>query len=262
LALSYGPVAKVMVEDHGSVRVLRLNRPDVLNAIDGETAGVIERTIVEFAAGRSARVLIVTGDQRSFSTGADLKDVGSLAERQGWERTGPLGFARLDPGKPVIAAVEGYCFAGGLELALWCDFRIAGEGAEFGVLNRRWGISLVDGGTQRLRSILGVGNALYLLETGARVDTAWALRNGLVQEVVPRGGAFARALELAEQVASYPQASLLADRKGLLRAAGLDLGLRLEAELGYATLNDPEKERLLEAFGGGDRPPSHRPTAG
>jgi enoyl-CoA hydratase len=254
-------VAKVIVEDRGLVRILRLNRPDVLNAIDGETAGVIESAILEFATDQSARVLVVTGDEHSFSTGADLKNVASLAARQGWERTGPLGFARLDPGKPAIAAVEGYCFAGGLELALWCDFRIAAEGAEFGVLNRRWGISLVDGGTQRLRAILGVGNALYLLETGARVDTTWALRNGLVQEVVAKGGAFARALELAEQVASYPQASLLADRKGLLRAAGLDIGLRLEAELGYATLNDPETSRLLEAFARGERPASPRPPA-
>jgi enoyl-CoA hydratase len=254
-------VAKVRVEHRGNVRVLRLDRPDVLNAIDGETAALIETAIVDFAADHSARVLVVTGDERSFSAGADLKNVASLVERPGWEQTGPLGFARLDPGKPAIAAVEGYCFAGGLELALWCDFRIAGEGAEFGVLNRRWGISLVDGGTQRLRSILGVGNALYLLETGARVDTAWALRNGLVQEVVPRGGAYARALELAEQVAGYPQASLLADRKGLLRAAGLDIGLRLEAELGYATLNDPETARLLEDFASGARPPSPRPPA-
>jgi enoyl-CoA hydratase len=252
-------VAKLIVEDHGNVRILRLNRPEVLNAIDGETAGVLESTIVEFATDQSARVLVVTGDEHSFSTGADLKNVASLGARQGWERTGPLGFARLDPGKPAIAAVEGYCFAGGLELALWCDFRIAGDSAEFGVLNRRWGISLVDGGTQRLRAILGVGNALYLLETGARVDTSWALRNGLVQEVVPKGGAFARAMELAEQVASYPQASLLADRKGLLRAAGLDIGLRLEAELGYATLNDPETSRLLEDFARGERPASPRP---
>ena len=110
--------------------------------------------------------------------------------------------------------------------------------------------------------MLGVGNALYLLETGARVDAAWALRNGLVQEVVARGGALERALELAEQVASYPQASLLADRKGLLRAAGLDIGLRLEAELGYATLDDPETSSLLEAFARGDRPPSPRPPDG
>jgi len=254
-------VAKVSVEDLGSVRVLRLNRPEVLNAIDGETAALLESAIVGFAGDRSARVLVVTGDERSFSTGADLKNVASLGRRPGWERTGPLGFARLDPGKPAVAAVEGYCFAGGLELALWCDFRIAAEGAEFGVLNRRWGISLVDGGTQRLRSVLGVGNALYLLDTGARVDTAWALRNGLVQEVVPRGAALARALELAEQIASYPQASLLADRKGLLRATGLETGLRLEAELGYATLNDPETARLLEDFARGERPASPRPPA-
>jgi enoyl-CoA hydratase len=252
-------VSKVEVKQSGSVTLLKLNRPEVLNCIDGETAGLLEQAILAFASDASARVLVVTGDERAFCTGADLKAVASLAERHGWERTGPLGFARLDPGKPVVAAVEGHCFAGGLELALWCDFRIAGEEAEFGVLNRRWGISLVDGGTQRLRSVLGVGNALYLLETGARVGSAWALRNGLVQEVVRRGQALPRALELAEAIASYPQASLLADRKGLLRAAGLEAGLRLEAELGYATLNDPEIKRLLDDFARGERPPSPRP---
>jgi enoyl-CoA hydratase len=250
---------KLLVEDHGPVRVARLNRPEVLNCIDGATAGLLEASVVTFAADPGARVLVVTGDRRSFSTGADLKDARSLLERPGWQRTGPLGFARLEPGKPVLAAVEGYCFAGGLELALWCDFRIAGEGAEFGVLNRRWGISLIDGGTQRLRSVLGVGNALYLLETGARVDTAWALRNGLVQEVVASGKAFERSLELAQHIASYPQASLLADRKGLLRAAGLETGLRLEAELGYETLGDPDTARLLESFARGERPASPRP---
>jgi enoyl-CoA hydratase len=248
---------KLLVEDHGPVRVARLNRPEVLNCIDGETAGLLEASIVTFAADPGARVLVVTGDRRSFSTGADLKDARSLLERPGWQRTGPLGFARLEPGKPVLAAVEGYCFAGGLELALWCDFRIAGEGAEFGMLNRRFGVPLVDGGTQRLRAVLGVGNALYLLETGARVGSEWALRNGLVQEVVPAGQALSRTLELAQSIAAYPQRSLLADRKGLLRAAGLEPGLRLEAELGYAVLDDPEMARLLDEFG--NSPP---PTGG
>jgi enoyl-CoA hydratase len=252
-------MTKLLVEERGAVRLLRLNRPEVLNCIDGETAGQLEAAILDFAQDTEARVLVVTGDARAFSTGADLKNVASLSGREGWQRTGPLGFARLDPGKPAVAAVEGYCFAGGLELALWCDFRIAGEGAEFGVLNRRWGVPLIDGGTQRLRSVLGAGNALYLLETGARVDAAWALRNGLVQEVTPAGGALARALELADVIASYPQASLLADRKGLLRAAGLETGLRLEAELGYATLADPEIARLLEGFARGDRPEPPRP---
>jgi enoyl-CoA hydratase len=254
-------MARLLVEDRGAVRLLRLNRPQVLNCIDGETAAELEGAILAFAQDSAARVLVVSGDERAFSTGADLKNVASLTGREGWQRTGPLGFARLDPGKPVVAAVEGYCFAGGLELALWCDFRIAGEGAEFGVLNRRWGVPLIDGGTQRLRSVLGTGNALYLLETGARVDAAWALRNGLVQEVTPRGRALERALELAGVIASYPQASLLADRKGLLRAAGLETGLRLEAELGYASLADPEIGRLLDGFARGERPEPPRPPS-
>jgi enoyl-CoA hydratase len=134
-----------------------------------------------------------------------------------------MGFARLDPGKPTLAAVNGYCFAGGLELAAWCDIRIAAATAEFGALNRRWGVPFVDGGTQRFPRIVGQGNALWLVETGVRIDACRALAMGLVQEVVEGDDALPRALELARQIAGYPQASLRADRAAILASWGLAL---------------------------------------
>ena len=132
------------------------------------------------------------------------------------ERAGPMGFAHLDPGKPTIAAVNGYCFAGGMELACWCDFRIASANAEFGALNRRWGVPFIDGGTQRFPRIMGQGNALWMIETGVRIDAQRALAIGLVQEVVPEGQALDRALELADRIAGYPQASIRTDRAATL----------------------------------------------
>jgi enoyl-CoA hydratase len=254
-------MAKVEVERRRAVTVVTLNRPKVHNAIDGETGGLLRDAIQDFGRDGSARALVLTGaGGRSFCTGADLKDVGGLASPPAGE--GPLRFSRLDPGKPTIAAVEGYCFAGGLELACWCDFRIAGDTAEFGVLNRRWGIPLVDGGTQRLPRLVGLGNALWLIETGMRIDAARARSIGLVQEAVPAGHALERALELAERAAAYPQASLCADRASALATHGqsLDDGLAGEERLGLASLADPEIGAALARFASGDRPEPPRPA--
>ena len=254
---------KVEAERRERITVLTINRPEVHHCIDVETAALLEEAIVEFGEDEESDVLVVTGSgPEAFSSGADLKAAEGLLEREGWNRSGPLGFARLDPGKPTIAAVNGYCFAGGLELACWCDIRIASENAEFGVLNRRWGVPLVDGGTQRLPRIVGQGNAMYLALTGVRIDARRALAMGLVQEVVPSGQALTRALELAEAVASYPQASLKADRRGLLVALGLPMadGLEEEAEAGIATVADPEMAAGLARFADGDRPEPPQPA--
>src|SRR2546430_3654109 len=141
-------MAKVEVERRGAVSVLTINRPEVHNAVDGEAAELITSSIESFAADDGARVLVVTGaGGRAFCSGADLKAAGELVGRPDAPRTGPMGFSSTDPGKPTIAAVEGFCFAGGLELATWCDLRVAGETAEFGALSRRWGVPYVDGGT-------------------------------------------------------------------------------------------------------------------
>jgi enoyl-CoA hydratase len=237
------PAPKVLVERRGTVTVLTLNRPDVHNCVDGETAGLISAGIESFAADTEARVLVVTGaGVRAFCAGADLKAIDELMRRPEAARTGPLGFSGLEPGKPRIAAVEGFCVGGGIELACWCDLRIAGEGAEFGALNRQVGVPWVDGGTQRMTRVVGQGNALYLIESGERIGARRAYEMGLVQEVAPAGRALARALELAERIASYPQRSLLADRRAVLETWGrsLDDGLALESRLGLAAADDPE----------------------
>jgi len=256
---------KVLVTQQDEVTVLTLNRPDVHNCVDGETAEAIGTAIEAFAANDDARVLVVTGaGPLAFCSGADLEHGETLLEHRYTDKAGPMGFAALDPGKPTIGAINGYCFAGGLELAAWCDFRIAAANAEFGVLNRRWGVPLVDGGTQRLPRIVGQANALYLIETGVRVNAQRALMMGFVQEIVPAGEALRRALELAARIAGYPQLSLRADRAVSLSTYGSSLadGLKREAEVGRATLLDPEMAAGLQRFASGDRPEAPRPPGG
>jgi enoyl-CoA hydratase len=253
---------KVLVTTEDGVTVLTLNRPKIHNAVDGETAEAIGTAIEAFASDDAARVLIVTGaGQLSFCSGADLEHGETLLGHRYTDKAGPMGFAALDPGKPVIGAINGYCFAGGMELAAWCDFRIAAANAEFGVLNRRWGVPLVDGGTQRLPRIVGQANALYLIETGVRINAQRALVMGFVQEIVPAGEALKRALILAERIAGYPQSSIRADRAASLSTFGSTLanGLKIEAEIGRATLLDPEMAAGLERFASGDRPEPPRP---
>ena len=163
--------------------------------------------------------------------------------------------------KPTIAAVNGYCLAGGLELACWCDFRVASRNAQFGVLNRRWGVPLVDGGTQRLPRIVGLSNALYLIQTGALIDSDDALRIGLVQEVVPQGMALTRALELAQVISAYPQTSLRDDRRSVYQGISLPLseGLRLEQQIHQTALSEPDMIEALRRYTSGQRPPPPRP---
>lgn len=249
---------KVLVE-RGPITRLTINRPDVHNCVDGETATSLATAIKEFAADEDARVLIVTGaGSKAFCSGADLKHVDTLVSHPFVDETGPMGFARLDPGKPTIAAVNGYCFAGGFELAAWCDFRIASRTAEFGALNRRWGVPFTDGGTQRFARIAGIGNALYLIESGIRIDAQRALAMGLVQEVVP--DALARALEIAGRMVEYPQVSIRADRAATIGGFGMTLrdGLKLEEELCLPAAREPEMATGLARFASGDRPDAPR----
>ncbi|MCL6639972.1 MAG: enoyl-CoA hydratase/isomerase family protein [Candidatus Rokubacteria bacterium] len=248
---------KLLVETRGPVTLLTLNRPEVHNCVDAETAVLLAQAIERFAADDAARVLVVTGTGgTAFCSGADLKDIDALTRHPYVERASPMGFARLDPGKPTLAAVNGYCFAGGMELACWCDFRIAEAHAEFGALNRRWGVPFFDGGTQRFARIVGQGHALWMIETGVRFDARHALTIGLVQEVVPTGRSLDRALELAQAIARYPQASLRTDRQATLATFGLSLdeGLRYEAEIGLRSAQDPEMKAGLDRFARRDRP--------
>ena len=252
------------MERRAAVTLITIDRPDVHNCVDAETADALTAAIESFESDGDARVMIVTGaGDRAFCSGADLKAVEELMHRPGAMRNAPLGFSNLEPGKPRIAAVEGYCIGGGVELACWCDLTVAGDGAVFAALNRRSGVPWVDGGTQRMTRRIGIGNALYLMETGERIDATRAREMGLVQEVVPAGTALARSMELAERMAEYPQASLLADRQAALATFGMTLqeGLALEAKLGHPTAYEDEFTEGVRRFTGGegtrdDREPS------
>jgi enoyl-CoA hydratase len=207
--------------------------------------------------------MILTGaGSDAFCSGADLKATQTLGARPGARESGPMGISRItDVGKPVIGAIEGYCTAGGLELACWCDWRIASKKAQFGVLNRRWGVPLVDGGTQRLPRIVGLGNALYLIETGVLIDAKRAHKMGLVQEVVPKGKALERALEVAAALSEYPQQAIRNDRRAALEGATMpiDEGLMFEVQAHRETLNDPLMAEWLAKYAKGERPPPLSP---
>jgi enoyl-CoA hydratase len=222
----------VRYERPGSAALVTIDRPERRNAVDGETASLLQESFDRFEADDDARVLVLTGaGEAAFCAGADLKSIETLEPaRDG----GPLGFTRLTPSKPTIAAVSGWCLAGGFELALWCDLRIATEDARFGFFERRWGVPLIDGGTQRLPRVVGMGRALELILSGRPVDAEEAHRIGLVNEIVPKGRHVERALEFAERLAGFPQETMLADRRAAIEGAGLPLaeGLELEQELG------------------------------
>jgi enoyl-CoA hydratase len=224
----------VTYERVGAAAVLTIDRQERRNAVDGPTAELLKRGYESFVADDGARVLILTGAGGvAFCAGADLKAIDSFSPRLG-DPGGPLGFTRLTPPKPTIAAISGWCLAGGLELALWCDLRIAAAESTLGFPERRWGVPLIDGGTQRLPRVVGLGRALDIILTGRMVAAEEAREIGLVNEVVPPGQHLDRALELAEALAGFPQETMLADRRSAIEGLGMTLeeGLRLEAQAG------------------------------
>jgi enoyl-CoA hydratase len=235
----------VHYERSGAAAVITIDRPERRNAVDGPTAAALLESYECFAADDDARVMVLTGaGDQAFCAGADLKALETLDPDA---PAGPMGFSRLTPAKPAIAAVGGWCVAGGLELALWCDLRVADETSRFGCLERRWGVPLIDGGTQRLPRVIGLGRALDLILTGRTVAADEALLMGLVNEVVPAGAHVARALGLAEAIAAFPQETMLSDREAAHAALGLpiDQGLALVARLG--------RGRILAALEGARR---------
>jgi enoyl-CoA hydratase len=229
----------VRVQRAGAVTTVIIDRPQVRNAVDRETAERLATAFREFDADPDAAVAVLTGASGTFCAGADLARLaagdGNRIEPDG---DGPMGPTRLALGKPVIAAVEGHAVAGGLELALWCDLRVAAETAVFGVFCRRWGVPLVDGGTVRLPRIVGLGRALDLILTGRPVPAAEAHRIGLADRLVPAGTARAAAEELAAQLAALPQDCLRNDRLSTYDGLDLPAAAALDAEFqhGLASL--------------------------
>jgi enoyl-CoA hydratase len=218
-----------------TVVVVRIDQPHVRNAVNSETAQRLHDELLAFDADPDARVAVLTGDETAFCAGANLKDLPVLRP------SGPLGPTRLQLSKPVIAAVEGWCVAGGLELACWCDLRVAGASARFGCLERRWGVPLIDGGTYRLPRIVGLGRALDLILTGREIGTTEAAAMGLVDRVVADGSALAAAVELAEGIAVSPWRCVVNDRRCVYDGLGLGLeeALANEDRLGRDTIFAP-----------------------
>jgi enoyl-CoA hydratase len=241
---------EVRYERQGSAAVLTIDRPDRRNAIAAATARGLREGLDEFEADDEARVLVLTGaGGEAFCAGADLKAL----DLDVTDPAGPEGITRLTPSKPTLAAVDGWCLAGGLELALWCDLRIATPKSVFGCFERRWGVPLIDGGTQRLPRVVGMGRALEMILTGRPVAAEEAQRIGLVNEIVQPGAHLERALELAERLASFPQETMLADRRAALEGAGLPLaeGLELEHRLGMEVLEVAARGAARFAVGEG-----------
>src|SRR6266550_9134020 len=203
----------VRVERDGPVTTVILDRPAVRNAVDGPAAAALAGAFRAFDADDGAHVAVLWGAGGTFCSGADLKAIGGPdGNRVEPDGDGPMGPTRLRLGKPVIAAVTGHAVAGGLELALWCDLRVAEEGAVLGVFCRRWGVPLIEGGTIRLPRLIGLSRALDLILTGRGVRADEALAIGLVNRVMPRGEALAAAKQLAHQLAALPQAAMCGDR--------------------------------------------------
>ncbi|MFZ4180931.1 crotonase/enoyl-CoA hydratase family protein [Streptomyces sp. R02] len=227
----------VRIERRGAVTTVVLSRPEARNAVDGPTAAELADAFRAFEADDEARAAVLWGEGGTFCAGADLKALGTeRANRVAEDGDGPMGPTRLRLSKPVIAAVSGHAVAGGLELALWCDLRVAEEDAVFGVFCRRWGVPLIDGGTVRLPRLIGTSRAMDMILTGRPVPAAEAYAMGLANRVVPVGRARAEAEELAASLARFPRACLRSDRASVLEQEGLDEEAALKAELRHGAV--------------------------
>jgi enoyl-CoA hydratase len=230
----------VRVERSGPVTTVVLDRPERRNAVDGPTAAGLAAAFRDFDADPSAAVAVLFGDGGTFCSGADLKAIGTPEQnRVAPDGDAPMGVTRLRLSKPVIAAIEGYAVAGGLELAIWCDLRVAAADAVLGVFCRRWGVPLIDGGTVRLPRLIGRSRALDLILTGRAVDAAEALSFGLVNRVVEPGTARAAAEALAADLAALPQTCLRNDRLSVLHGEGVPLeeAMAYELQVGIDSLS-------------------------
>ena len=244
----------VRVDTTGSIRVITIDRPQRRNAVDGATAEMLADAFADFDDDDGVDVAVLTGAGGTFCAGADLKAVGEGAgNRVEIEGRGPMGPTRMLMTKPVIAAVEGHAVAGGLELALWCDLRVAADDAVFGVYCRRWGVPLVDGGTVRLPRLIGHSHALDLILTGRGVSGDEAAAMGLVNRLTPTGAALDGALELAGRLSAFPQVCLRNDRLSSYQQWDVDLtaALQLETKLGLEVIRSGETLAGARRFAAG-----------
>lgn len=251
----------VTYDRDGPVAVIGIDRPEAKNAIDNETALALQEAWRRFDDDEEVAVGVLTGDEEGFSAGADLKRMDLEDRDEGW-----LGFSRMDVSKPTIAAVEGHCVAGGLEMALWCDLRVAGESAVFGCFERRFGVPLVDGGTQRLPRVVGQGRALDMILTGRPVEAPEAKAWGLANRVVGDGEALETAVELGKTIAGFPQRTVRTDRAAVYDGLGQELeqGLKVEAWHGRRALETAEEgaDRFAAGEGRGGAGVADSETAG
>jgi enoyl-CoA hydratase len=239
----------IRVERDGPVTTVLLNRPERRNAVDGATAEALADAFRAFDADEEASVAVLHGEGGTFCAGADLQAAGTEAgNRVAQGGDGPMGPTRMRLSKPVIAAIEGYAVAGGLELALWCDLRVAAQNAVLGVFCRRWGVPLIDGGTVRLPRLIGRGRALDLVLTGRPVDASEALSMGLVNRVVPTGESLAAATRLAHELAAFPQRCLREDRLSMLETEGLSEAEAMAVELRHGLTSLAEAGAGIERF--------------
>ena len=244
----------VRIDNDGPVRIVTIDRPEVRNAVDEPTREALAEAFRSFDADEDASVAILTGAHGVFCAGADLKAFAAGKKRRRTEDgDGPMGPTRMILGKPVIAAVEGYAVAGGLELALWCDLRVAAEDAVFGVFCRRWGVPLIDLGTVRLPRLIGQSHAMDLILTGRGVSGEEARRMGLANRITPKGGALAEALALAKELAALPQRCMRSDRLSALEqwSLGAREAMLNEFHRGMTVINSGESKEGATRFASG-----------
>jgi enoyl-CoA hydratase len=247
-------MTNVRIDHDGPVTIVTINRPEARNAVDGPTAAELADAFRAFAVDDESLVAVLTGAGGVFCAGADLKGMldgrGNTVTEDG---DGPMGPSRMLLDKPVLAAVEGYAVAGGLELALWCDLRVAARDAVFGVFCRRWGVPLIDGGTVRLPRLIGMSHALDLVLTGRDVAGEEALRMGLANRLVEPGDALSAAIGLAHELAALPPVCMRSDRRSVYEQEGLPLedAMRNEFHHGTATIATGEIAEGVARFAGG-----------
>ncbi len=231
-------VSGVIERSQGPVRVIGIDRPDRRNAVNRATADALADAFRRFDADESVSVAVLYGEGGTFCAGADLKAIADgTPNRVEADGDGPMGPTRMRLSKPVIAAVSGHAVAGGLELALWADMRVVDEDAVFGVFCRRWGVPLIDGGTVRLPRLIGESRAMDLILTGRAVAADEALQIGLANRVVPSGTALDAAVELATQIAQFPQTCLRQDRMSVLEQHGQDVDAAMGNELRHGMVS-------------------------